>query len=385
MKALTISAALSCAALCLFAATNRFTHADLTVHEWGTFTSVAASDGAPAEWNTLGCKDDLPSFVNDFGYRGFKFRLGGTVRMETPVLYFYSPNELNARVKVSFPNGLLTEWYPQADNQIFAKKSATGEMLPLPGNLSGINASLMNQTGVLEWKSVKILPAGDYAFPSEKGASRYYAARATDSAPLQVGTEHEKFLFYRGVARIPVPLVAKVGDDGKITVQNKGTDAVPSVILFENRAGSIGYRNAGHLATSLTLERPVLNATSRQLKTDLQAALISNGLYPKEAAAMIDTWHDSWFEEGSRLIYILPESAVNSMLPIEIDPAPARIERVFVGRIELITPETRQIVSKAIENNDKRTLALYQRFIDPISKNIGKPANLPPCQTAEGR
>src|ERR1700674_3863 len=74
---------------------------DLTVHEWGTFTSVAGEDGSAVDWDALGGKDDLPGFVNDFGYRCFKWRLTGTVRMETPVLYFYSSEELKADVKVS--------------------------------------------------------------------------------------------------------------------------------------------------------------------------------------------------------------------------------------------------------------------------------------------
>jgi hypothetical protein len=375
MKTLTISA-LSCAALCLVTAatTNRLAEPGLTVHEWGTFTSVAAANGTAAEWNTLGCKDDLPSFVNDFGYRNFKFRISGTVRMETPVLYFYSPNEISARVKVSFPNGVLTESYPKADHQVSANNRT------LPANLNGINTSLRNQTGSLEWKSITVSPTDPANFPIENNPSRYYAARATDSTPLQVGGQHEKFLFYRGVASIPVPLAATIADNGQITITNQGTDPVPSVILFENRGGSIAYRNAGALAATQTLERPTLNATNQQLKTDLEAALISSGLYPKEAAAMIDTWHDSWFEEGSRLIYILPESAVNAMLPLEIDPAPTHIKRLFVGRIELITPETKQIVSKAIDTNDTKTLALYQRFLDSISRTIGKPTFLP-CQT----
>jgi len=79
-----------------------------TVHEWGTFTSVAGEDGSAIEWDALGGKDDLPGFVNDFGYRGFKWRLAGTVRMETPVMYFYSARELVAHVKVAFPLGLIT-------------------------------------------------------------------------------------------------------------------------------------------------------------------------------------------------------------------------------------------------------------------------------------
>src|ERR1700730_3200507 len=104
-------------AVILIAAENHSTPLltnDLTVHEWGTFTSVAGEDGLAVVWDSLACPNDLPGFVNDFGYRGFKWRLQGTVRMETPVMYFYSPRELTANVMVRFPHGLITEWYPQA-------------------------------------------------------------------------------------------------------------------------------------------------------------------------------------------------------------------------------------------------------------------------------
>src|SRR5271155_1478630 len=94
---------------------------DLTVHEWGTFTSVAGEDGSAIEWNALGCQSDLPKFVIDFGYRGFKWVLRGTARMETPGMYFYSPRALDAHVKVSFPKGLITEWYPQAAYKVYQK------------------------------------------------------------------------------------------------------------------------------------------------------------------------------------------------------------------------------------------------------------------------
>jgi len=79
----------------------------LTVHEWGTFTSVAGEDGSGIEWDVLGCRSDLPRFVNADG-RNIKSSLSGTVRMETPVIYFYSPRDLDAHVKVSFPEGRMT-------------------------------------------------------------------------------------------------------------------------------------------------------------------------------------------------------------------------------------------------------------------------------------
>src|SRR5256885_10314068 len=120
---------------------------DLTVHEWGTFTSVAGEDGSAIDWDALGCKDDLPGFVNDFGYRGFKRRLTGTVRMETPVMYFYSSRELDAHVKVAFAHGLITEWYPQAEYEVYQRSRIDGSMRRLATNLNGIDTSLRSLTG----------------------------------------------------------------------------------------------------------------------------------------------------------------------------------------------------------------------------------------------
>src|SRR5947209_3360512 len=91
---------------------NQSIEPDLTVHEWGTFTSIAGSNGQAVEWTPLN-GTDLPAFVEHFGW-GFKVGLRGTVRMETPVLYFYSPRDLTLSVHVAFSRGLITEWYPHA-------------------------------------------------------------------------------------------------------------------------------------------------------------------------------------------------------------------------------------------------------------------------------
>jgi len=79
----------------------------LTVHEWGTFTTVAGPDGQPIDWLPLAGPSDLPCFVEHFGtnnlfkvappasgqltYAQASTRMKAKVRMETPVLYFYSP------------------------------------------------------------------------------------------------------------------------------------------------------------------------------------------------------------------------------------------------------------------------------------------------------
>ena len=85
---------------------------------------------------------------------------------------------------------------------------------------------------------------------------------------------------------------------------------------------------------------------------------------------MVDTWRDSWFEEGSRLIYILPSRAVDAILPLEVEPAPSLTARVFVGRIELLTAETKRSVEEAIVKRDWSTLDQYHRFLDPILRRI---------------
>jgi hypothetical protein len=347
MPLVAVALAVSAAGLLIAAEIHAGLPGGLTVHEWGTFTSVAGEDGSAIQWDALGCKNDLPRFVNEFGYHNFKSTLRGTVRMETPVMYFYSPRELDAHVKVAFPQGLITEWYPRAERVASA----------------------------IEWSNIKVQPGTAPALPVERGPNRYYAARATDAAPLAVGDQHEKFLFYRGVGRFPVPLSARVAHDGKIVVSNRGNDPVPTVILFENRGGRLGYRNVGALADTVTLapvtlNRPSLDAGLPQLRSDLETALVAQGLFPKEAQAMVETWRDSWFEEGSRLIYIVPSRAINAILPLQVDPSPSQTARVFVGRIELITAETKRAVEEAMVTGDRSVLERYGRFLDPILQRI---------------
>jgi hypothetical protein len=346
----------------------------LTVHEWGTFTSVAGEDGAAVRWDALGGKDDLPAFVNDFGYRCTKWRIAGTVRMETPVIYFYSPREMDAHVKVNFPHGVITEWYPKADYAVYQKNARDGAVSKLAPSLNWMDTSMQTVTGAIEWPSVRIQPGATPELPLESAPSRYYAARRVDAAPLTAGSQHEKFLFYRGVGNFPVPLSARATADGKVVVENRDADPVPTVILFENRGGRLGFRNADALKDAITLDAPTLDGSFAQLRYDLESALVAQGLYPKEAAAMIETWKDSWFEEGSRLIYLVPARAIDTALPLAVDPAPSAVARVFVGRIELITPETTRAVTDAVTKLDWSTLNRYGRFLDPILARI-EPVN----------
>jgi hypothetical protein len=331
---------------------------DLTVHEWGTFTSIAGLDGSSMNWLPLTGSTDLPSFVEHFREVSFKGGLRGTVRMETPVLYFYSPRETTVSVNVSFAKGLITEWYPHADS---ANPSFTTR-----------DYSLFNKKspGSITWNSVHIDPQGSTDFPSDKSENHYFAARNTSSAPVSIetssGTQREKFLFYRGVSAISVPIHATIAADSTIHLQNQLTEGIPAAILFERRGAQLGYRMLGPLRDQAAYAVPELSASLDSLSTALEGILISQGLFPDEAHAMLETWKNSWFEEGSRLIYIVPRRFIDSVLPLRIAPAPAATTRVFVGRLELITPATERAVESAFATDDQATLAKYNRFLEPI-------------------
>jgi hypothetical protein len=106
------------------------------------------------------------------------------------------------------------------------------------------------------------------------------------------------------------------------------------------------------------------------LKQAVEDMLIAQGLYQDEAQAMFETWRDSWFEEGSRLLYIVPRQFVDSVLPLSINPAPAQTVRAFVGRLELVTPATQRTVELALATHDQPTLSRYGRFLVPILENL---------------
>jgi hypothetical protein len=362
-----------------FSAQNHRSNPDLTAHEWGTFTSIAGNDGRAMKWSPLKGSADLPSFVESLNGAQFKVGLRGRVRMETPVLYFYSPRETTVSVKVRFSKGLITEWYPGASH-----------VEPNPKNVLEPDALFHRHgSGGIEWDSVTVSPNLAASFPrghepGDEDGNQYYAARETAASPLVVhtttGDEQEKFLFYRGVSTFSLPISAIVAPQGQVQIRNLTQEEIPSVILFERRGDKIGYRLGGAVPSEMTLDPPELTATFESLSRDLQDILTSQGLYPDEARAMIETWRQSWFEEGSRLFYIVPGDFLNAILPLTINPTPAQTVRVFVGRLELVTPATVQAVEKILAAHDIAGLGKYDRFLEPILEEM-KAAN--PAQAGQ--
>jgi hypothetical protein len=340
--------------------------ADYIAHEWGTFTSVQGSDGVQLEWNPF-VAEELPKFVHNtmkqvgrepgaaqanllfLGKDAFRARQ----RMETPVIYFYSDTPQKVDVAVDFPDGRFTEWFPQVGQ--------TAQMLPQKGQAPVAR-------GAMRWNNLEILPGNgadeSQFFPRDEGGSHYYAARETDASGIRVqgpggAPEYEKFLFYRGVAQFEAPLkVMHWGDHAEaIALENRGTDKIGSLFIYAVRGGKAALVKAPALDSKVRndvqfhfdeIARPLPEVRS-ELAESMRQALVSDGLYPREAAAMVKTWDDSWFgEPGTRVLYLLPQKWSDQVLPLKFTPAPKDLKRVFVGRAELITPAQEWAILKEV-------------------------------------
>jgi hypothetical protein len=352
----------------------------LIAHEWGTFTSIAGKTGAAVEWRPLNGSSDLPDFVYNanglrdaaglrHGKRCIKCDTEAIVRMETPVIYFYADRETTVSVRVDFVNGKITEWYPQARS------------VYVPDQYNLRNPSMIN------WGRITVMPGAEENFLTEAKESHYYPARETDAAPIRVcsnkndnkADQHEKFLFYRGVGAFDLPIAARLEDD-KVVVTNTTDENIPKFILFENRGGKVGYKIHDLSNGNAAIERPALDQTIDSLAGDLVSLLVAEGLYEKEAHAMIKTWRDSWFEEGLRIFYIVPRKMIDGILPLTIEPKPKKLARVLVGRMEVITLEMERAIqqqvaklesaSSDIQSIARTIIRKHGRFSEPVLKSI---------------
>ena len=331
---------------------------DLAVHEWGTFTAIAGADGQTVKWIPFQGSIDLPGFVERLRTATPKPFLRGTIRMETPVMYSYSPRDLTVSVEVAFSRGVITEWYPHATR------------IQPQGPVLGSDLGNLKADGSIGWDEVEIAPNVSGDLLREPRENHYYYARDTSSSSVRVNTtagqQQEKFLFYRGASAAALPHVAKLGPAGKVYVKNLSQEQIPAMIFFERRGERVGYRFVRGIEDDAVFDAPELTNNVDSVTSDLEAALVDQGLYRDEAHAMIETWQNSWWEESSRLIYIVPRGFIDKVLPLTISPAPEQLLRVFVGRLEIVTPETARAVETAFATHDNRTLNQYSRFLGAI-------------------
>ena len=313
----------------------------LIVHEWGTFTNFSGSDGIQLEFRPL-IDQELPPFVYDRAWSASgpfaKGRLVARQRMETPVTYFYSSRPRQLDVRVDFPQGLPTEFYPPP---IEIAPPYTGNETALKNSSLSWKITLQPASAAAEDKS------GASALPPVSGDDHYGFARETDSTIVQAvdrfGIRYsEKFLFYRGVGNFSLPLRLEALPDRRFRVVNDGPDTIESLFFVMIDDEGLHFCEQLQVAPTATLEATVPEATasSDELGERMAQALVAAGLFEKEARAMIHTWQSSWFSEpGARLFYVVPRRLTDQIIPLRVEPSPDETVRVLVGRMETLTPE----------------------------------------------
>jgi hypothetical protein len=348
----------------------------LTVHEWGTFTALQDEQGV--ELSGINTDDEpVPKFVHNLNpfllskpvlssihwqYRqkaAPRVHPRITMRLETPVVYFYPPKgwqlPQSVDVSVRFRGGWLTEFYPKAQPQVPGLKEGLFDF----GELTPETASS------LVWHDVQIGTDREGPVTSEQV---WLTPRKVAAEDIAVGDESERYLFYRGVGRVRAPLRAVMDrKSGWLTLSG----SFDEVLTGQQSAGIAGawlvnVREDGRLAyrtmqlDDVTRDRHAILATTsyrfedddfgKESRSDLEAqmhaALIADGLYVDEATAMLNTWQKSYFQSpGLRIFYLVPRVWSDYYLPLSISTA-AKVERVMVGRLELVSDPQRALLDR---------------------------------------
>jgi hypothetical protein len=372
--------------------------APFVVHEWGTFTNFSGADGVQLDFRPL-ADIELPAFVYDRPMQG-TFWLGkgrrARQRMETPVIYFYTDQLREVNLKVDFPQGLLTEFFPPPQKMT-------------PAFDYDIAPPLADSS--LDWGTIRIVPErmsdelqgdvdGSVGPPEVEGDNHYAYARESDSAIVEAtdnmgGVHHEKFLFYRGLGNFSLPLRLEAHGQGHFTVTNDGAETIHALFLVEVAPGEVRFTQTASVVanSSVSIERAANSSTAAALGACLVDELVAAGLYEKEARAMVKTWHSSWFgEPGTRLLYLVPQRLTDELLPLHINPQPDELVRVLVGRMDVMTPERSDELASLIRNTStcvsssseplRGELARLGRFAEPALSHVAN-TRLSPYQRVQ--
>ncbi len=359
---------------------------DLVVHEWGTFLAMQGADGVTLD-GMYHEEHALPAFVHARSRDQLQVRRA-LMKGETPVIYFYTAQPQNLQVQVRFPQGIWTQWYPQA-------------AVVSPGLTGGATPPLLER-GLLHWH-VRLLPARPGVkpptVPATSGDALWNHSRQVDAAFVQVREngftsrwgETERFLFYRGLGGAALPVAWKGGREETLSCTSDCPEGVRDLFAIRVEGGRGAFRYFPALRRGLPLRdltpAPQALEPLPQFKArvgrELEQRLTAAGLYPKEARAMVNTWRSSYFEtEGTRILFLLPQAWTDRFIPLRVKPVPQKVVRVMVGRLEALTPEREDEMQKALRQLSAGDTATRQqafahlreqgRYLEPIVREVAR-------------
>ncbi|HEY2951692.1 MAG TPA: hypothetical protein VGK40_03860 [Verrucomicrobiae bacterium] len=346
-----------CLLLCASSLAGQARSNTLVVHEWGTFTSLQDEAGRTLSGINTD-EEPLPDFVHDLSWSpGLVSRGKGaplhypdiTMRLETPVIYFHPPTgspPLTVTVSVAFRGGWLTQFYPDA-------------LWSAPGAFYKLNAMTV---GKLAWPQLNI---NGHANGPDTSARAWTAPRAVHATSITATNgESERYVFYRGVGHLNAPLrVSRL--DGGLDLQSQLDPSVADRLtiqklwLVESRAdGGFAFRVLKPLIIAANSRTTVATTPASfrdedfsagnlaELRQLMRSAIVNDGLFADEADALLNTWETSYFKSaGLRLFFLVPRAWTDHYLPLDFS-TPTQLTRLMVGRIELVTPEQRELLRR---------------------------------------
>ncbi|MBK1826634.1 hypothetical protein [Haloferula rosea] len=358
------------------------------LHEWGTFTTVAGSDGVlltglEREEEALpsyvrhhpGFMNHHPAFANVFMKRMPVPARNVKVKMETPVIYFHSDEAFTAKVKVGFEGGTISQWYPE-------RSGGESIRFPDPGSAAGPRYLDFAKpyTGSIEWEIDVLSPEESretILFKSED-LLQWTRARIPEANVVRDSSgATEGFLFYRGLGSFTPGLTTRVSQDETLSLTNDTEGAIPYLLIYERQAnGTHWWTEHKGLAKGETirfseadLSREGKGTFDSELYLSLSRNLAQQGLLKSESRAMVETWWKSYFAApGLRVFWVLPDARTEAILPLEVSPAPEKTVRVLVGRSEIIRPRQEALwlsQANSKDDNEKNAwnmLTLSDRF-----------------------
>lgn len=381
----------------------------LIVHEWGTFTSFMGSQGKLIEG--MHTEDEaLPSFVYSLKKDGNITNLsnqaapstssflppcnpnqskvpcdtllklsnidtqsnfipvnpmnyGVTQKMETPVIYFYGEEGDEFDIKVDFPKGLMSQWYPKAT-----------KFGPSVNEIAKLGPSY------LSYKVKLKSPSFIGNMPKTSFDSIWNPARKVKANTIEVDNQHEKFIFYRGIADFNSALKVESPSGNKLKLTNLVAKSISQIFILNSNGQKGIIKPLGELKSNSTktislpsidngFEQKIYIEKSKNL---IVKSLVNSGLYEDEAKALVNTWEKSYFQTpGPRVLFILPREETDRILPLTISRDITSLVRVLIGRIEIMTKSQEdQAIELLLNLKNIQKEKLFGRFYGPKLRNL---------------
>lgn len=301
----------------------------LALHEWGVFSVFddAGTAGAAMreEWK------GLPEFVHG--------RLDGrTVPVERqptsvrkPVIHLHG--ELGGQVmqlRVDLPGGRPLVWWPGHSNRhLEGTPDPQQTFLTWRFRIGDLDrtATAVSEEGIPagHWMAkLRAVKAADLYCEdiSERGGKRLgFAGRHYVK---------ERFLYYDGVVPAPKGVRATVAADGSVGLTGAKDFDAADVLVIDRRGARLRLARFAEIKAGAAVARAELaDADADAEAARLTRSLTAAGLNPDEAGSVTAIWKKDFFEApGLTLVYRIPQSVYDRMLPLTVEPRPETIVRV---------------------------------------------------------